>query len=137
MIGSEKLLLAPSVPVAYQQRLLSCNEVHILNMAVAQSWNGETIGVQVHTAPDTAGHNPLYAISDNTAAISKEIKCSGLSHQRAISDSLRMFLERIYKNEADFKTSLYLMTELKCKHNMKKIACLLPPTIHNEPLPGS
>lgn len=128
MIGSEKLLLSLGVPAAHQERPLNCNDVHILDIAVAQSWNGENIGERLKTAAEKVGCDPLYVISDNASVIGKGIRCSGFNRQRDISHSLGMFLERSYKNEADFKTYLQLMTEPKFKHNMKKIAYLLPPT---------
>lgn len=128
MIGSEKLLLTLGVPAEHQGRPLSCKDVHILDIGVAESWKGENIGTQLKTAADKVGCDPLYVISDNASVMNKGIRCSGFNHQRDISHSLGMFLERIYKNEPDFKEYLKLMTEPKFKHNMKKIAYLLPPT---------
>lgn len=128
MIGSEKLLVTLGVAAEHPQRPLSCKDVQVLDMAVAESWNGQDIGAQLKTAADKVGHNPLYVISDNASVISKGVRCSGFAHQRDISHSLGMFLERTYKNEADFQAYLKLMTEPKFKHNMKKIAYLLPPT---------
>lgn len=60
--------------------------------------------------------------------MNKGIRCAGLNHQRDLSHSLGMFLERTYKNEPDFREYVKRMTESKFKHNMKKIAYLLPPT---------
>ena len=51
-----------------------------------------------------------------------------MSHHQDISHSLGMYLEGIYREETDFKEYVRLMTESKFKHNMKKIAYLLPPT---------
>ena len=39
-----------------------------------------------------------------------------------------MYLERAYKEKTDFTEYVKLMTASKVKHNMKKIAYLLPPT---------
>lgn len=128
MIGSEKLLLTLGVPAVHQQRPLNCSDVHVLDIAVSESWNGENIGTQLKAAAEKVGRNPLYVISDNAAVMNKGIRCSGFNQQRDISHSLGMFLERVYKNEADFKAYLKLMTEPKFKYNMKKIAYLLPPT---------
>lgn len=128
MIGSEKLLLTLGVPAEHQGRPLSYNDINVLNIAVAESWNGDKIRAQIKAATEKVGHDPLYIISDNASVMNKGIRCSGIPHQRDISHSLGMLLERIYKNEADFKEYLKLMTEAKFKHNMKKIAYLLPPT---------
>ena len=127
MIGSEKLLLTLGVPAAHSERPLRCTDVQILDMAVAASWNGENISEHLQTAAHRVGHAPLYVISDNASVMNKGIRCSGFPQQRDISHSLGMLLERVYKNANDFKAYLKLMTEPKFKHNMKKIAYLLPP----------
>ena len=126
MIGSEKLLLTLGVPAEHKGRPLNCNDVNILDIAVADSWNGEAVGTQLKTASEKVGHNPLYVISD-ASIMKKGIRCAGLSHQSDISHSLGMFLERMYKNAPDFKNYIKSMTEPKFKYNMKKIAYLLPP----------
>jgi len=127
MIGSEKLLLTLGVPAKHKGRPLHSNDVNILNIAVANSWNAEAVGAQLKTASKKVGHDPRYVISDNASIMAKGIRDVGLRHQRDISHSLGMFLERTYKNEPDFKNYIQLMTEPKFKYNMKKIAYLLPP----------
>lgn len=127
MIGSEKLLLTLGVSAEHKGRPLNSNDVSILDIAVAKSWNAEAVGAQLKIASEKVGHDPLYVISDNASIMKKGIRCADLMHQRDISHSLGMFLERTYKNEPDFKNYTKLMTEPKFKYNMKKIAYLLPP----------
>jgi len=128
MIGSEKLLLTLGVPAEHQGRPLKCTDVSILDIAIAESWNGEGVGTQLQKAAKKVGYNPLYVISDNASIMNKGVRCAELKHQHDISHSLGMYLERTYKEESDFKDYLKLMTEPKLKYNMKKIAYLLPPT---------
>lgn len=128
MIGSEKLLLTLSIPAQHQGRSLDYNDVTFLDIAVAESWNGEKIGAQLKAASDKVGSKPEYIISDNASVMAKGVRCTGINHVKDISHSLAMFMERAYKNEVDFKEYLKLMTEPKFKYNMKKIAYLLPPT---------
>lgn len=127
MIGSEKLLLTLGIPAEHQGRPLNSNDVSILDIAVANSWSGEGVGAQLKTASKKVGHDPSYVISDNASIMTKGIRDVGFRHQRDISHSLGMFLERTYKNAPDFKNYIKLMTEPKFKYNMKKIAYLLPP----------
>lgn len=127
MIGSEKLLLTLGVSAEHQGSPFSCSNIDILDIAVAESWNGEGVKKQLETAANKVGHPPEYVISDNASILSKGIKCAGFRHQRDISHSLGMFLERAYKDEPDFMDYCKLMTEPKFKHNMKKVAYLLPP----------
>lgn len=128
MIGSEKLLMILGIPAEHQGRALAYSDINFLKMAVAQSWNGEKIGEQIKTAAEKVGHDPLYVISDNASVMTKGIRCSGIPQQRDISHTLGMLLERIYRNESDFNQYLKLMTEVKFKYNMTKVAYLLPPT---------
>lgn len=100
---------------------------HVLDIAVAESWNGENVGLQLQQAAKKVGHDPAYVISDNASIMTKGIRCAQMKHHHDISHSLGMYLERTYKEESDFKTYLKLMTEPTLKHNMKKIAYLLPP----------
>lgn len=127
MIGSEKLLLTLGVPAEHKGRPLNSNDVNILDIAVADSWNGEAVAKQLKTASKKVGQDPLYVISDNASIMKKGIRCAEFKHQRDISHSLGMYLERTYKNELDFKNYVKLMTAPKFKYNMKKIAYLLPP----------
>jgi hypothetical protein len=128
MIGSEKLLLTLGVPAEHKGRPLNCGDVSILDIAVAESWNGEGVATQLRAASNKVGRNPLYVISDNASVMNKGVRCAELNHQHDISHSLGMYLERTYKEEPDFKYYIKLMTEPKFKYNMKKIAYLLPPT---------
>lgn len=128
MIGSEKLLLTLGVPAEHKGNPLDYSDVQVLDIAVSDSWNGERIGEQLKKASEKVGHEPLYVISDNASTMNKGIRCAGMQQHRDISHSVGIYLERAYKEEADFKEYTKLMTESKFKHNMKKIAYLLPPT---------
>lgn len=127
MIGSEKLLFTLGVPAEHSGRPLNYGDVSILDMAVAGCWSGEGVEARLRTAARKVGHNPLYVISDNASIMNKGVRCAGLNHQHDISHSLGMYLERAYKEEADFKEYVQLMTAPKFKYNMKKVAYLLPP----------
>lgn len=128
MIGSEKLLLTLGIPAEHQGRPLNCTDANILGIAVAESWNGEGVESELRKASAKVGHNPNYVVSDNASIMKKGVRCAQLNHHHDISHSLGMFLERVYKRESDFVEYLKLMSESKSKHNMKKIAYLLPPT---------
>ena len=128
MIGSEKLLLTIGIPAEHQERPLSSTDTNILGIAVAKSWNGEGVENELKKAAAKVGHDPNYVVSDNASIMEKGVRCAGFNHHHDISHSLGMFLEREYKREPDFVEYLKLMSESKSKHNMKKIAYLLPPT---------
>jgi len=128
MIGQEKLLLTIGVPAEHQGRPLQAKDAHVLDIAVAKSWNGENVGKQIKKAAEKAGHSPDYVIGDNASIMAKGISEAKLKHQRDISHSLGMFLERTYKEEVDFKSYTKSMSAVKAKYNMTGVAYLLPPT---------
>ncbi|MDR1273224.1 MAG: hypothetical protein LBK12_01615 [Odoribacteraceae bacterium] len=127
MIGSQKLLLTLGIPAKHPGRPLDSSEARVLDMSVAESWTGEGVARRLLVASDRVGHAALYLVSDNASIMIAGARLAGMKHYHDISHSLGMYLERTYKNEVDFKTYLALMTEPKFKHNMKKIAYLLPP----------
>lgn len=128
MIGEEKLLFTVGVPALHQERPLRSDDVQILDIAVAKSWNGEGIKRHLEIVAAKVGHPPDYVISDNASIMKKGISESKIKHQRDISHSLGMYLERAYKKEADFNGYIKLMSQAKAKYNMTKFAYLLPPT---------
>lgn len=128
MIGSEKLLLTLGIPADHTGKPLTPGDTKILDLAVADSWNGEGVAERLAIASARVGHHPEYVVSDNASVISKGIRCAHFKHQRDISHSLGMFLERTYKHDREFIDFCKLMTVPKFKHNMKRIAHLLPPT---------
>jgi len=128
MIGEEKLLFTLGVPALHQERPLRSDDAQILDIAVAKSWNGEGIKKRLDMVAKKVGHPPDYVISDNASIMKKGIREANIKHQRDISHSLGMYLERAYKDETDFKSYTKLMSQAKAKYNMTKFAYLLPPT---------
>jgi hypothetical protein len=128
MIGSEKLLLTLAIPSEHQGQPLSCEDVNVIDIAVAKSWNGENIGLQLQKASEKVGHIPDFVITDNASVMNKGVRCAKMIHLHDISHSLAMYLERGYGKEFDFKKYVKLMAKSKFKYNMTKIAYLLPPT---------
>lgn len=127
MIGREKLLLTVAVPAEHQGRPLSCSDISVVDMAVAPSWNGENVGLQLRKSSERIGHDPDFVISDNASIMNKGIRCAGMIHLHDISHSLGMYLERAYGKQFDFMNYIKLMTQTKFKFSMTKIAYLLPP----------
>ncbi len=128
MIGEEKLLLTIGVPAEHQKRPLKFSDAHILDLAVAKSWNGERVCKQLEKAEKKVGHQPDYVISDNASILKKGIREAKMNHQRDISHSLGMYLERTYKNAPDFSGYIKYLSQVKSKYCMTNIAYLLPPT---------
>lgn len=128
MIGEEKLLFTVGIPALHKKRPLRSDDAQILDISVDKSWNGEGVKKRLETVAEKVGNSPSYVISDNASIMKKGIKKAKMKHQRDISHSLGMLLERAYKEETDFKNYTRLMSQAKAKYNMTKFAYLLPPT---------
>lgn len=127
MIGREKLLVTLAVSAKHLGRPLSCEDVSVVDIAVAESWNGENVGVQLQKASEKVGYNPDYVTTDNGSIMNKGVRCAKMIHHHDISHSLAMYAERAYGKEVDFIEYIALMTKSKFKYNMTKIAYMLPP----------
>ncbi len=127
MIGSEKLLLNLGVPAQHKGDPIAQEDVVILDLAVSSSWNSDGVKDRLLAAADKISYLPEYVISDNASIMAGGIARAKLAAHRDISHSLGMLLERCYKNEEDFVGYTKSMSEAQFKHNMKKIAYLLPP----------
>lgn len=127
MIGSEKLLLTLGVPALHNGTPLSLEDVSILDIAVSSSWNSVGLKDRLLASVDKIGHRPDYIISDNASVMTSGIAQAKLPDHHDISHSLGMLLERCYKSEEDFIAYTKSMSDAQFKHNMKKMAYLLPP----------
>lgn len=127
MIGSQKLLFTLGIPCRRPARPLTPADVSILDMAVSSSWNSQGVKQQLLLSSQKAGSLPRYVVSDNASIMRGGISQAGLAHQRDISHSLGMFLERNYKKEPDFMAYTRSMSQAEFKNNMKNTAYLLPP----------
>lgn len=127
MIGSEKLLVTLGIPAQHKGTPVKEEDISILDMSVSSSWDSQGVKEKLLEASEKIGNPPRYVISDNASVMKGGISQALLPHQRDISHSLGMFLERCYKGEGDFQSYTKNMSEVQCKHNMKKMAYLLPP----------
>ena len=128
MIGSEKLLLTLAVSADNEGHAIMEEDIVIVDISIAKSWNGTTIKDVLQRVAGKIGHDPEYVISDNGASIGKAVREAGYHHHLDISHSLGMFLERVYKNEPDFQNLSKRVSDARFKYNMQEVAFLQPPS---------
>lgn len=128
MIGSEKLLLTLAIPAKNAGTAITENDVTIVDISIAKSWNGTTIKNTLEKVVAKIGHKPEYVISDNGSTVCKAIKDAGYKHHLDISHTLGMFLERVYKKDADFQELSKNVQLARLKYNMQDVAYLQPPS---------
>ena len=128
MIGSEKLLLTLAMPAANAGYAITEKDVTIVDISIAKSWNGTSIKNVLEKVADKIGHKPEYVISDNGSTVCKAVRDAGYAHHLDISHTLGMFLERVYKKEADFQELSNNVQLARFKYNMQDIAYVQPPS---------
>ena len=128
MIGSEKLLLTLAMPAANAGSAITEKDVTIVDISIAKSWNGTSIKNVLEKVADKIGHKPEYVISDNGSTVCKAVRDAGYAHHLDISHTLGMFLERVYKKEADFQELSNNVQLARFKYNMQDVAYVQPPS---------
>lgn len=127
MMGSEKLLMTLGIPARHKGSPVRECDVSVLDMSVSSSWDSRGVARRLAASSGRAGGKPRYVISDNASIMRAGIGRAMLPHHRDISHSLGMFLERCYRDEADFQSYTKSMSDAQFRHNMRRVACLLPP----------
>ncbi len=128
MIGSEKLLLTLAMPAINAGSAITEKDITIVDISIAKSWNGTSIKNDLEKVADKIGHKPEYVISDNGFTVCKAVRDAGYAHHSDISHTLGMFLERVYKKEADFQELSNNVQLARFKYNMQDVAYVQPPS---------
>ena len=128
MIGSEKLLLTLAIPAINAGSAITEKDITIVDISIAKSWNGTSIKNVLEKVADKIGHKPEYVISDNGFTVCKAVRNAGYAHHSDISHTLGMFLERVYKKEADFQELSNNVQLARFKYNMQDVAYVQPPS---------
>ena len=128
MIGSEKLLLTLAMPAINAGSAITEKDITIVDISIAKSWNGTSIKNVLEKVADKIGHKPEYVISDNGFTVCKAVRDAGYAHHSDICHTLGMFLERVYKKEADFQELSNNVQLARFKYNMQDVAYVQPPS---------
>ena len=128
MIGSEKLLLTLAMPAINAGSAITEKDITIVDISIAKSWNGTSIKNVLEKVADKIGHKPEYVISDNGFTVCKAVRDAGYAHHSDISHTLGIFLERVYKKEADFQELSNNVQLARFKYNMQDVAYVQPPS---------
>ena len=126
-VGKQKLLLTLATPAKPLGHPLRHDDVEVLGIAVAPSWDGEAVKNEVEHCSKKAGHDPSYVVSDNGHNLVKGIRETGITHHRDISHSIGLILEDVYKGQEDFDAFTAKMNSIRLKYHLTDKAFLLPP----------
>jgi hypothetical protein len=128
MIGSEKLLPVLAVPSEHQGRPQQPSDVKVVGFNVKSAWTAQTVGEVLDKSFETVGKKPSYIISDNDSKMRKAVELSNCTWHRDISHTLALFMERVYKEDAEYLGFSKEMATCKMQYCMKEIAYLQSPS---------
>lgn len=126
-VGRQKLLLTLAAPDTPPGHPLRHEDVEVLGIAVAPSWDGDSIKDEIGHSSEKAGHAPSYIVSDNGVNLAKGIRQTGITHHRDISHSIGLILEETYKGQEDFEGFTAKLNSIRLKYHLTDMAFLLPP----------
>lgn len=124
MIGNEKLLPVLAVPAGHQGHPIQPADVKFVGFNVRAGWNAGAVAQTLATNIEAIGTKPKYVITDNDSKMRKAVRLSGYTWHRDISHTLAMFMERVYKDDAEFVDFNKKVDICKKRHCMKDIAYL-------------
>jgi hypothetical protein len=127
MVGGQKLMLTLGAEANPPGHPLGHADVEVLRMAIAPSWNGDSVEKEIGKSTAKVGHAPSYIISDNGPNLAKGIRQAGITHHRDIGHSFGLILEDAYKGQEDFEGFMREMNGIRTKYHLTKMAYLLPP----------
>lgn len=110
-----------------KQDPLKRSDISVLGIDVSSTWNSKKIGQVLERTTKKVGKPPLYVISDNDSKLKKAIGDASYTHIPDIGHTMAMFVERIYKNEPDFKSYTQEVSQVKIREVMRNTSYLLPP----------
>lgn len=126
--GNQKVLLTLAAPSVPQGHPLRHEDVEALGVAVAPSWDGDSVKNEIGHCSRKVGHNPEYIVSDNGVNLSKGIRETGITRHRDISHSIGLILEDAYKGQADFEAFTNNLSNTRLKYHLTDTAFLPPPS---------
>lgn len=126
-IGSQKLLLVLAVPSEHLGHALKHEDVKVVGIFVAESWNTKTVAEKLKAIIDDITYEPVYVLSDNGHDLVKATDILNLVHHRDISHTFGIFLKDTYGNLPEFKAVTEEMGKARLRYHLTKTAYLLPP----------
>lgn len=90
------------------------------------SWTGELIKTEISNLQNELG-KITYVVGDYGSDIKKGLKLLGLTHVHDITHKIALILEKLFKDNADFKEVTQKMSEMRSKFAQTEIAHLIPP----------
>ena len=126
-IGSQKLLLILAVPSEHSGHALTHDDVKVVGMYVASSWNSVNIAEKLREIIADVSYKPEYLLSDNGHNLVKSACDLEIPRHRDIGHTFGVFLKEAYGEDIEFKEFTIEMGKARLKYHLTNKAYLLPP----------
>ena len=127
-IGQEKALVILGVRRSNIDfaRPLKLQDMEPLLVKSSEKWTGHGIGQELEIIKEKLGH-VVYAVTDGGSSLKLGLKNAGINWVYDITHAIAIFLEKIYRDDKDFKDFTHNAGQMRFKLCCSKNAHLIPP----------
>lgn len=127
-IGQEKLLVVLGIRRCNIDfsRPLQLQDLKPILVKSKERWTGDDIAQELKKVKTQLG-KIIYAVTDGGSTLKKGLKDSKIKHVYDITHAIAICLEKIYKNDVEFKEYTHLPGQMRFKKCCSKYAHLIPP----------
>lgn len=127
-IGQEKVLVVLGIRRSNIDftRPLKLQDMKPIVVKSKENWTGQDIAVELKIVKGQLG-TIIYAVTDACSSLKKGLREAGINHVYDITHAIAIALERLYKNDNNFKNYAYLAGQMRFKLCCSKHAHLIPP----------
>ncbi len=127
-IGQEKVLVILGIRQSNIDftRPLKLQDMEPLLVKSSERWTGYDIGEELKIIKENLG-NVIYAVTDGGSSLKLGLKNASIHWVYDITHAAAIFLDRIYRNDSDFKDFTHDAAQMRFKLCCSKNAHLIPP----------
>ncbi len=127
-IGQEKLLLILGIRASMIDftRPLKIQDMEPIIIKSSTSWTAVEIAKELESCKEKLG-GVLYATTDGNSSLKKALQLSSIEHVYDITHAIAIMLEKLYKQNPEFKDLVYRMGQMRMKYQCSKYAHIIPP----------
>jgi len=127
-IGQEKLLVVLGIRRSQIDftHPLTIQDMEPILVKSKKTWTGEDISKELEICKDKVG-GVIYATTDGGSSIKKGLRLSGIQHIYDITHASAIMLEKLYKDDPEFKEFTYTMGQMRFKLCCSQYAHIIPP----------
>jgi hypothetical protein len=127
-IGQEKLLVILGIRASQIEfsRPLRIQDMEPIIIKSKKKWTGEGISEELEKSKALVG-KVIYATTDGSSTLKKALRLSGINHIYDTTHAIAIMLEKLYKEDANFKDLTHQMGQMRLKLCCSQYAHIIPP----------